>query len=768
MKKIGTSLLVLSLLLVGIAAALPNNNVLPLFEEQSTNANAHAVFQASSTVTNGSISGTNITYSYGTRTFSESGNYTAIDHGFKQETIREEKIKNVTVDLINPNNVSLKNIIFKVEKFRYWNDGTNDTKVDWYDNTTLNETLDFILALPGLINYSFEESSPVEVYLLSTEGEYLGSTFWNSTIFEFNATFMNATWIIEPQVLIFSIEKVKNVQVTLNWTTITVAALAYYSVYNVNYSVNVEEWYAQIRDGNRHFLHVSAFKRGQLNFTQFGFFKLDYFMFVANLVNLTYAENDSYVPDAMYPVVLKPSAFSMRGQMSLLDIAQSNLTTIGTTNTILQAFHARLSENFNQTEVNASSLVAWLIQTTPRLIAYQDANFDNQLNLAFSTENGLEVTDGDLVKYIGITEAFRGTSVHYRKFNHTFEQNASYFEGFNFKEVSQNESVVEESYSFVRLGLGDTEAPFSQNPYWNEPEVDNSTGAVKFHFGIEYRNFPVTWVNTLNESDIVQDPMNITYDYVYVINPQNGTATLSPTITYGGISDPALKSEMDGLGLATLYKSDFLSIQAVSAKRVTEAEDNVTSTRAAAFAVVSFSGPESNFSTIENRGAKENYTLDGTQYQTNVSVLNLVSVSGFAAAGNVTTFESDSADTVGSSYLETTEIAALNYTYRKDLILVSYPIWNGGKIVHDPTFSSVYVPAPPSSSETSTPPPTTSGPAGNETSSSETESQVTESPTPSGGEGSGAVTPGFELIPLVFMASLASYMILRRRWKLKE
>ncbi|MFW9928159.1 MAG: hypothetical protein ACFFD1_02080, partial [Candidatus Thorarchaeota archaeon] len=155
------------------------------------------------------------------------------------------------------------------------------------------------------------------------------------------------------------------------------------------------------------------------------------------------------------------------------------------------------------------------------------------------------------------------------------------------------------------------------------------------------------------------------------------------------------------LGLATIYQSDFLSILGIRASRTEQTNNNVTSSRAGAFTAVSFGGPGNQFSTIDHRGKKINYTLDGTTYQTNVSILNLVSASASVIGGNVTIFNSDTNAVAGSAYLQQTQIAKLQFKYRKDLILVSYPEWSGGTIVHDPSYSAVYVANPPQESSSS-------------------------------------------------------------------
>jgi hypothetical protein len=698
-KKTFFSLVILSILFIGIGSPLTSQEKPALFKNRIVKApvfKTQALQEPQASITNGTVPGTNITYSYGSRTFSANGNFTASDTGSIHEEIKEERIEVVDLELINSSSFKIVDIYLEIKE-RRTTPLRNSSTTFWLDNSTyINKLVDIFTtpALYSLISY-IDNISITDAILFTTDEDYLGKFSQNVTWLQYqnNVLNHNVSWHVFPRVYIVSVQKIP-ARVELNWTLISNTYMSFFSYYSVEYNIEASEWFAQIKDEDRLFLQLSAFNKLTLDYSEVRWSQMSYWMHVMGNVTLKNTTDDSYIPFDMFPFSLRPYFYQQNGSMTDIDIRIINQTAIAASTTALQAFHARISETMNNTQVNASSLVAWMISSTPRLIAYQDGNLDKQLNLDFNPNDGLAPADGDIIPYIGIAEAYGGDVKHYRQLNHTFDQMAIGFSGLELlNHTVKNQTEFEQDYSEYHLGLGSYGTTPTQRPYWNEPDVDNDTGVVTFDFGIGYENFPVTWVNTANGTTH-QVPMNITYAYLYVIDPIAGTADLSPTITYGSLdANPALKAAVSRLSLATMYKSDFLSIVGLYAKRQRAAEENVTSSRTGAFATISFSGPGTSFSTVDTRGEKENYTLNGVQHQTNASILNLFGISGKAVVGNVTTFESESENLMGSAYLETTEVAALEFNYRKDLILISYPVWGGEEIIHDPTYSAVYVPS---------------------------------------------------------------------------
>ena len=356
--------------------------------------------------------------------------------------------------------------------------------------------------------------------------------------------------------------------------------------------------------------------------------------------------------------------------------------------TAVQAFHTKIAQSLNGSTINASSFVDWMVSSTPRLLAYKDGNLNNQLDLQYDPTSGLQVTGGDTIPYVGLLEATKGNAITYESTNQTYDQHIYTWQGLQFINNTQiGVTQNSKNYNFFHYGFGNTTQTPNLTAYFNTPV--NNSNTFEFTFGVDYQNFPVSWVNMTSGQTIIS-PMNVTYDYVFDINPYLGTATLSPTITYGAITDPTLQSAFQGLSLATMYESDFLSVATIKATNIQKTDQNVTSSITTNFATLSFSGPQNNFSSIGTNGAKAYYTLNGTTYKTNTTDLNIASFAGSSISKNVTIFQSDTQNLAGSAMMQNTTITGVSLNYRKDLILVSYPEWSGGKIVHDPTFSAVY------------------------------------------------------------------------------
>ncbi|KKM07459.1 hypothetical protein LCGC14_1733740, partial [marine sediment metagenome] len=132
-------------------------------------------------------------------------------------------------------------------------------------------------------------------------------------------------------------------------------------------------------------------------------------------------------------------------------------------------------------------------------------------------------------------------------------------------------------------------------------------------------------------------------------------------------------------------------------------------------------------------------------------VLNLFAVSVSAVGGNMTVFESETDSVAGSAYLQNTTIAKLDFKYRKDLILVSYPAWDGKEIVHDPTYSAAYLPSPVEEE------PTSSNPSSTTTTTSLTSIDTSTTVIDTG-------VPGFEISIAIFsVISLGLVTLVRFR-----
>ena len=666
-------------------------------------ANPEATSTVASTTApiNGTIPGTNISYEYGVNTFNAHDSFQVANNGTAQDSYNNQMIQNLTLNLVNISSVQPQLFYYKVVQSVYYPTFNTSIVLNMDNNTFQNVYVPKLNAsFSGLVRVLGQDNgSLVDTAIVTTQGEYLGTFPTNSTIiygYVFGAN-INITVSLEITAFVISYQSIPT-PVQLNVTQTVQAYLAYYNAYNITYNIHAEQWYAKITDGNRMGMYVSAFKNLNINYTQIQYSVLDYYIASSLNVSLRYM-NGTNVPFEDMPFALRPAYFSQNGSIEDLNINFENSTSIVASTTAVQAFQAKLTKNIGtNAQVSANAFTAWMVSSVPRLLAYQDGNLNGQLDLQYDPLSGLQTSSGDYVSYIGALEATKGDAISYHKYNQTYDQTILSFEGFQFiNQTQKGLNSVSEGYQVYHkaFGISNTTAPPSFNPYWNG--YTNTSGTYNFNFGVQYQNFPVNWVNMQNQTDQSIVPMNITYDYVYSINPAMGNAKLSPTITYGAIINPTLKAKFvaSNLSLATMYESDFLSATLLQATRVEITSGNVTSSVAAGFSAVSFAGSGNNFTSIDTAG-KANYTLDSIPYTSHASVLNLVSFSGSATATNVTVFQSNNANIMNSALMkQVTTTSTLNLNYRKDLILISYPQWSGGQIVHDPSFSAVYQPTVP-------------------------------------------------------------------------
>ena len=671
----------------------------PITPALSDNNNINTLSSSSSPVsTSGwtNINGTNISYRYGVDSFDANDSFLVTNNGTSHDSYTEKRVQDLTMDLVNLSSIVVQKYIYRITESVYVNATYNTTRTFVLDNNSYDTyvtQLNASFSNQLFIDYSaFNPTYGVtDTAIITTNNDYLGSFPTNETFYKANGpNNVNVTHIQEIIGILVSHTPIKNVQVKLNSTLTVDAYFGYYNAYQVNYTIHADQWSAQVRDGDRMGMYVSAFKDLQMNYTEVRASYLSYYIQSNYQVNLTYA-NGTYVPFENYPFALRPAFYQQNGTISDLSVRFINTTSVVASTSAVQAFHARLTKNLQNAHVDASSFVAWMVGSTPRLLAYKDVNLNNQLDLQFNPTDGLQQASGDYIPYIGMLEATSGNAITYQSTNQTYDQHIITLQGFEL--VNQTDKGITKNttnWNQFHYGYGDTNYNFNNDfiTYFDTPVNQSNTWVFKF--GVEYRNFPVSWVN-MTDGQATLDPMNISYDYVYSINPYLGTAKLSPTITYGSVTNSTLKTAFNRLSLATMYESDFLSVATLRATRLEQTSQNVTSSLTTNFAEVSFAGPQ-NFTTVDTRGGKQYYTLDGVTHTTNASVMNLASFSAAAASENVTVFQSDNQNIIGSAMMKNTTITGVKLNYRKDLILISYPQWNGGKIVHDPTFSTVYAP----------------------------------------------------------------------------
>ena len=95
------------------------------------------------------------------------------------------------------------------------------------------------------------------------------------------------------------------------------------------------------------------------------------------------------------------------------------------------------------------------------------------------------------------------------------------FFGLGVNVTNYNVNDTRLNFEVEQFGLGNINANTQANFVWNEP-VAHDDGTVEFDFGINYDNFPVTWVNVTDPVNSFSEQQDIGYHYKVFVNPETG------------------------------------------------------------------------------------------------------------------------------------------------------------------------------------------------------------------------------------------------------
>ncbi|MFV2014287.1 MAG: hypothetical protein ACC656_02575, partial [Candidatus Heimdallarchaeota archaeon] len=232
---------------------------------------------------------------------------------------------------------------------------------------------------------------------------------------------------------------------------------------------------------------------------------------------------------------------------------------------------------------------------------------------------------------------------------------------------------------------------------------------------------------------------------------------------------PAFKDAMKGLSLAWVVKSEFFSVQATYTATATNATLNSSSTRE--FGKLRVAVGSGDATEIDVTGPKSIYYLNNSaqNYTASFDAITLLQVSGTFEGERVTPFSSESDNTGGTATVGgLVETLNVNIFYSVTLIIISYPVWDGLDIVHDPDYTVAYAPNPVTPAPTPTPTtPTDTGQSTTTSTDSTTTKETTTSKTapPSStskdeGGSDASSLPGFGFYIVAVSIAL---MVFRRR-----
>lgn len=656
---------------------------------------ASAIFLTPSAIQaeTGEING--ISYSYGMKTISETGEGYVSDYIIADEEYVETTIYSGYLPLVT--NYSIYDVLYVVVDYKlFFEHNNSEVEHKWVANQELTEQY-LHLVLSGIPpayqdTLNITEDMQHEVYFWSTDFQYLGSTFMNSTFIEFldwnlfTGTYYHAVAVI-PLAILIEITT-EDVYVTVNDTFYARAVFGAYYAHYYSYQASVEGYSVEITDGQTFGLSYFGAVRASVDYyEQFYYTQGFYRMLLRNVTimsdNANFTNEDGYVLYKYYPRNMLPYLIADYGEQTVAWNATGSFETRAPLQAAIQAFVTR-SEN-----ATVDHFAVWGIANPTRMIAYEDGNDNQQLDVYMDVDGNLKVDNVDWVKYIGFPEAYRvSLGVEYQINNNytsiVFAPGVGVNETFNFNDTNSGEAYVE-------YEIGNVDQDITATPTWTEPTVDDD-GVVTFNWGITYEDYPVLWYNT-TDGTVTEDTETIAYDYVYRVDLANGESTLSTTSVFGGINDPTLAADVEGLSLATYQVSELFTVEKVAGETASGGVGSYIATGTTTMEV-SYSD-DTALIDISMGGNKQTYHIGENEYQTNTSVINLVMVTGSTTFSNTTEvgeFNSETeqvADTLTDSHRQST---TYNWLYRKDLILINYPEWSGQQISHDPDFTNYFTP----------------------------------------------------------------------------
>ncbi|MFX0208966.1 MAG: hypothetical protein ACFFDT_23480 [Candidatus Hodarchaeota archaeon] len=646
----------------------------------------------------GTIAGLN--YSYGMETFQEQGNFTMDESGVINEQFSSSTITTTDMELIT--NYTMVNVYFQLHHYLFFPNGTNSTYLTWSDMPGLDDLGFYInTTLPGLgidpkANitegyYTDKETGEnvtiidQQVPIISTDDEFLGSIPANMTFGEFiDGTGPADIWyhviLLNPEAIVVEIEK----EIHTVWLNHTVAAanIFWYAVhYSIEYEINASAYIVNVNDGQNFGIQVTAFSDLNASYTEVIYSGIGYYQVWYEFTEIKFT-NNTPVPWDMYPRDLFPRVIENQGTIEEVGVQNVELRAVSTLQSVVAAFLSRSSND----SLVSGGLAVWGVHTTPTLIGYQDGNDNDYFDISL-TDSGIEVDPKDRIKYVGFEEAYQIDAVMAHKRTHLYNssvQMPAY--GIDHNETNVNETIFH--YEQANYGIGDPMLAPEPTFDWTEPTESN--GVVTFEFGVNYTNFPVTWVNMANGS-VINDQEDIKYDYILTVDTNNGQADLSPTLTCGGVNNAQLKADLSGVDLSRQVISEFFALEYIYT--VSEEETKLNATRTSAFTIIEVSNDlGDNYTVVDASDAKTTYNLTGLgEYNATFEAINLLTIKGAFRGEQVSPFRSETQETGGTAILTAKkEHFGLNFMYKADLFIVNYPEWNGFQIVHDPTYSAFY------------------------------------------------------------------------------
>ena len=710
---------------------------------------------------NGTIAGIN--YSYGTNTYSASGNYTHVEQGVVSEVYNQTTTVSQTMPLLT--SITVADVQVLVYALVVGSDGApyvNSTTTYANNATYYSDYVDFLFVTMALrfdgsnathgqelMNVVYTENvTTAQTSLVTTTGDFLGQYPTAVSQIQYDYKFLNGTVVrhidyLFNQIIYFDVTT-QDFSVVSTTTNYAQSYVGYYVRYSNQYNITATAHQVNITDGQNFALGVSMFDSVEANYTEVLSSYIGYSFIGYQVTQLKFA-NGTDVPWEMYPRNLLPYSYSQQGSQIDVGFRISHTKLVSTFQNVAAVF-AAYNENITDNAVSLSAnLAIWNLQSVPTMVAFQDGNNNGRLDLSLSSA-GLSVSSADRVNYLGVAEAYQSTTINGYYSSHVYNESLQlYGLGVNITNTNVNDTAWDIKPEVENFG--DVNAATTSTFTWNEP-VQNTDGSVTFDFGVDYNNFPVTWVNVTDPAHSIIDYESLGYHYIVNVDPNAGTAKISGTWMYGGVVNPTFKSIVSNLSLANIIKSDFLAISA--SYSATQSDVKLNSSRASQFTTVGVLVGGGVASQIGVDGPKQFYISNGVNHTANFDAISVLTVASSFSAERNTAFSSESENTAGTSTVNgIVEQFNANLFYSASLVVVSYPVWGGQNIQHDPDYKIKYEPnAEPASSNEPT---TDNSPTSNAPTTTTTTAQPTTSEAPASAKAGLPFMSFMMIIPLLII-----------------
>ncbi|MFX1512518.1 MAG: hypothetical protein ACFFCQ_08025 [Promethearchaeota archaeon] len=453
-----------------------------------------------------------------------------------------------------------------------------------------------------------------------------------------------------------------------------------------SYTEDLNGYNVQIKDGDSYWFDYFALTDGVVDYQYEGGFNIEGRLSTNLTRTVTYHADGTPVPENVRPLILRSLDIVIDGEWDFSASDTGTLEGEAAFQSILQVILTLQSTS------TKPDLAVWGNFVPGRVIGYSDVDGDDILT-TFLNESMIATPDA--IMAFGITE---GAHIAGTFSAEGYADGRAYTKFGDTVLVDKSGTVTRDvtiPYDFIWGYDPDTDGPDNVDFTWNTPSEDN--GNAVFSWDVTYDNTPMTWwINNGTAESIIHDDTDLSYGYQLALDAANGEAVLTTTYEQSGIQDPTLKETIstNELSLARYKRDYYLSMTQVSddASGALAEQESQLETTVAGKDLFS-----QNFG-----GSKETYHLANDQeiaYNAGTSVMNLLTAEGRPGEPtNVTQknpFTSPITKHVAAVLTYWTadgRITDVNWILRENLVITSYPTWNGEGIVHDPEYVSTYTP----------------------------------------------------------------------------